>query len=108
MGVYTECKKCECLDCNYKFKPPEKDECTNWIRSNCAKPVYKGDGYCDDYNNVAGCNWDGGDCCGKHGRPDKYIHCKDCKCLDCTYEKNGKNGDECVAEAKKPCKAIKW
>ena len=25
---------------------------------------YIGDGYCDDENNNAGCNFDGGDCCG--------------------------------------------
>ena len=24
---------------------------------------YQGDGYCDDSNNNAGCDFDGGDCC---------------------------------------------
>lgn len=26
----------------------------------CAAFAYAGDGYCDDGNNVAGCDWDGG------------------------------------------------
>merc|ERR1712077_18971 len=30
----------------------------------CKYPNYKGDSYCDDENNNAGCAWDGGDCCG--------------------------------------------
>jgi hypothetical protein len=29
----------------------------------CAVAEYKGDGYCDDANNVAACDFDGGDCC---------------------------------------------
>ena len=28
--------------------------------SACGSPQWKGDGYCDDENNNAGCNWDGG------------------------------------------------
>ena len=31
----------------------------------CEKQNYKGDGNCDDVNNVAGCDYDGGDCCAK-------------------------------------------
>ena len=38
--------------------------------------AYVGDGYCDDYNNSADCNYDGGDCCyGSHGL------CEDCLCI---------------------------
>ena len=32
--------------------------------STCGSPHWQGDGYCDDDNNNAGCNWDDGDCCG--------------------------------------------
>ena len=30
---------------------------------NCAHYRWKNDGFCDDLNNKAGCDWDGGDCC---------------------------------------------
>ena len=32
--------------------------------TDCAVPNWKGDGWCDDENNVASCDFDGGDCCG--------------------------------------------
>ena len=32
--------------------------------SECGVHIWKGDGYCDDVNNICGCGWDGGDCCG--------------------------------------------
>eukprot|EP00750_Incisomonas_marina_P012220 INCI16661.1.p1 GENE.INCI16661.1~~INCI16661.1.p1 ORF type:complete len:649 (+),score=121.52 INCI16661.1:206-1948(+) len=45
----------------------------------CKKLGLKGDGYCDDTNNVCGCDWDGGDCCGA----DRNLQfCKECQCLD--------------------------
>ena len=31
----------------------------------CVQPKYKGDGNCDDKNNFAVCDYDGGDCCAK-------------------------------------------
>ena len=31
--------------------------------SSCGSYQWKGDGACDDQNNNAGCDWDGGDCC---------------------------------------------
>ena len=45
----------------------------------CEKPSWKGDGYCDDMNNVASCDYDGGDCCG-----DSVVttYCETCECLD--------------------------
>ena len=43
----------------------------------CGAPHWKGDKFCDDENNTAGCGWDGGDCCG--GNTD---YCYICKCLD--------------------------
>ena len=45
----------------------------------CQYPQYKGDDYCDDGNNNAGCNWDGGDCCGNHVDQD---YCQECLCKD--------------------------
>ena len=32
-------------------------------RNECAFPWWQGDQICDDENNNAECNWDGGDCC---------------------------------------------
>ena len=43
----------------------------------CAVPNWKGDSYCDDDNNTAACDWDGGDCCGGNTQ-----YCSECKCLD--------------------------
>ena len=43
----------------------------------CADANYKGDGFCDDGNNNAGCAFDGGDCCGTKVNT-KY--CTECKC----------------------------
>ena len=45
----------------------------------CEYPQYKGDNICDDGNNNAGCNWDGGDCCGNHVNQD---YCQECLCKD--------------------------
>merc|ERR1712025_1233737 len=46
-------------------------------QSGCAVPIWKGDGYCDDENNVAGCEFDGGDCCGSNVNT---AFCTQCKC----------------------------
>ena len=45
----------------------------------CGSPQWKGDNYCDDNNNNAGCGWDGGDCCGSNVNKQ---YCSICKCLD--------------------------
>merc|ERR1712139_45408 len=67
------CKQCKCLDPNPKApKAPA-----------CGQAEYKGDGNCDDDNNSAGCEFDGGDCCAKSlGSSVKKDYCKQCKCLD--------------------------
>ena len=45
----------------------------------CGSPHWKGDKICDDDNNNAGCDFDGGDCCGK----DVETHyCDKCECLE--------------------------
>merc|ERR1712048_254120 len=72
------CKECKCKDCEYK---PKGDDCVSVVKGACGKPAWKGDKTCDDDNNNAGCNWDGGDCCGANN----YDYCKACKCLDCTF-----------------------
>merc|ERR1711937_342611 len=61
----TYCKVCKCLDPKPKI--------------GCALPAYKGDGNCDDGNNIKECDYDGGDCC-----LTKVVktYCKVCKCLD--------------------------
>ena len=46
----------------------------------CEVPELQGDGYCDDENNMAACNWDGGDCC-NNDLPDYDIFCLECQCL---------------------------
>ena len=45
----------------------------------CGSPHWKGDNYCDDENNNAGCEWDGGDCCGDNVNTQ---YCSACECLD--------------------------
>ena len=45
----------------------------------CKFPNWKGDNFCDDENNNAGCEWDGGDCCGDDV---KENYCTACECLD--------------------------
>ena len=82
----THCEDCECLD------PDEKS--TNGgdagvpCDGQCGMPFYVGDNFCDDENNVCGCNWDDGDCCGGlnafMGGKNSYTMCTDCVCLDPT------------------------
>ena len=38
-----------------------------------------GNGLCNDYTNIAECNFDGGDCCGPCVITDQ---CSNCKCLE--------------------------
>merc|ERR1711879_527103 len=62
------CSTCECLDPN--------DPSNQGV---CGSPSWQGDNYCDDENNNAGCEWDGGDCCGDDV---KTQYCSACECLD--------------------------
>merc|ERR1712151_557612 len=67
------CKQCKCLDPNPKSSK----------ETACGQKEYKGDGNCDDDNNNADCDFDGGDCCEKSlGGAVKKDYCKQCKCLD--------------------------
>ena len=45
----------------------------------CVYPHWQGDNWCDDENNNAGCNYDGGDCCGDDV---KTTFCDACECLE--------------------------
>ena len=65
--------KCDCSGCACKLDK---------MLSACHDYSYKGDGNCDDDNNNADCDYDGGDCCEKSlGGPVKQDYCKECKCL---------------------------
>ena len=55
---------------------------TNTTIFGCVIPEWQGDGYCDDENNNADCNYDGGDCCGNNVNTD---YCTQCQCLDPVY-----------------------
>ena len=47
--------------------------------SGCDSPIWQGDNSCDDENNNANCNYDGGDCCGENV---DTSWCTQCQCLD--------------------------
>ena len=47
----------------------------------CGNPSWVNDQYCDDGNNNAGCNWDGGDCCGNEV-PGWDDYCDECACKE--------------------------
>ena len=65
---YIFCIECECKDCTAKTS----DECVSQISGRCEISAYQGDNYCDSGNNNAGCDWDGGDCCGAESN---YVYC---------------------------------
>jgi len=76
------CNDCECLD------PDNQGE--GEAAPTCGKPQFKGDGNCDDDNNNAACEYDGGDCCAKTVKNKRGIStgtviqkfCSECTCLD--------------------------
>merc|ERR1712203_751469 len=47
----------------------------------CSHPEFDNDEYCDDGNNNAACNWDGGACCANNAS-NWDLFCTDCECLD--------------------------
>ena len=47
------------------------------VLTGCENPEHKGDGLCDDGNNHAGCDFDGGDCCGFNV---DTSFCNECAC----------------------------
>merc|ERR1712088_125766 len=59
-------------------------------KDGCGSPQWANDKWCDDENNNADCNFDGGACCFNEAQGwDNY--CKDCECIECTP--SGWHGD---------------
>jgi hypothetical protein len=55
-------------------------ECICFEDLSCDAPLALiGDGVCDDEANIAGCSYDGGDCCGDCANTDL---CNECTCHD--------------------------
>lgn len=71
--VLDYCSECTCKD-------PENGG--SETESQCEKPQWIGDGFCDDETNTEMCEYDGGDCC--DGNSD-MSYCIQCQCLasDC-------------------------
>ena len=61
--------------------PPGPQGPTTAPPTGCVSPDWANDDYCDDENNNADCNWDGGACCNNNAAGwDNY--CSACECLD--------------------------
>jgi len=82
------CDKCECLD------PLKQQPSTTTKNPACGASDYVGDNVCDDNNNNAGCNYDGGDCCVETVEGGVVIeeHCDKCYCKDPRYGCAHQNG----------------
>ena len=63
------CIKCEC----------HNESFSSSFSSTSSGCIYVGDGYCDDFDNVEECNYDGGDCCDQSA--DKS-YCEICQCYN--------------------------
>lgn len=72
-ALLTHCDQCLCLDPNY--------EADSSCIGECETTQWQGDGFCDDGNNICGCDWDNGDCCGSSSST-QYAYCKECRCQD--------------------------
>jgi len=80
-GWNQYCTDCECLDPNAGGGTTTEAPTTTAAPTNCGSPQWATDQWCDDENNNADCNWDGGACCNNDfGGWDTY--CSDCECLD--------------------------
>lgn len=77
---FIHCSDCQCRD--PAGTPSKRD---------CALPTYQGDSFCDDGNNKATCDWDGGDCCAKANKYVKTDYCDDCTCQDPNHK-----GSKCI------------
>jgi hypothetical protein len=67
--------------CGYNITSEHCTECTCFHQETCLAGVnhtFVGDGVCNDETNIAGCNYDGGDCCLMNVNTDS---CSDCNCL---------------------------
>merc|ERR1711971_585989 len=101
-------------DCNHHyFSICQEDE-------PCGSLHHANDNFCDDENNNARCNWDGGACC-NNPYDKSWAFCTECACLDptargncvddeskdvckeCTKTKCQKKGTVCMEKCKKTC-----
>ena len=77
------CTQCQCLDPDFSTTTPQStmqsSTSQSTIASGCYNTDYQGDGFCDDENNNANCEYDGGDCCGDNV---DTSYCTQCQCLD--------------------------
>ena len=67
--------------CGYNINLEQCNECTCFHQETCLAGVthaFIGDGVCNDETNIAGCNYDGGDCCGYNITSE---HCTECTCI---------------------------
>ena len=53
---------------------------------NGGETTWINDGFCDDLNNIAECDYDGGDCCGLSKNKNFCVDCR-CKCNQITKNK---------------------
>ena len=83
----TFCSQCQCLDPAFSTTTPQSStktsntQSTTISPSGCDYPDIQ-DGTCDDENNNANCDYDGGDCCGDNVDTSR---CTQCQCLDPAY-----------------------
>ena len=75
-GWNSYCSSCQCKDPSYGAPAPAPAPSP----SSCANPSWSNDKFCDDGNNNAACNYDGGACCNNQMSGwDSY--CSQCQCL---------------------------
>ena len=61
--------------------PTTQGPTTQGPTNGCGFPQWSQDAWCDNENNNAECNWDGGACCPPHESSDWNEYCDDCECL---------------------------
>ena len=75
-----------CLDEDHKhYKICDCKDPNHTHTEICSKPMWIGDGNCDDENNFKECDYDDGDCCSDT----KHLHCTECLC-----KTNGSSSEE--------------
>jgi len=101
-GWDTYCSACQCLEPSTTTTAAPTTTTTTTAAptttgtpSGCGSPQWAEDQWCDDENNNADCNWDGGACCNNaFGGWDTY--CSDCQCLDPNVEATTTTEAPCV------------
>lgn len=70
---------------HFQFQPRTVQQLMIETGHDCLIEEWINDGFCDDFTNTAGCNWDGGDCCGDNV---SFIACSDCLCLQSSLDED--------------------